>query len=180
MQYSKIENSLYAVPELYILGLLLIFSVVVAFIFWRRSIALEIRLDSQRKDFEERLDKTVKEIQLDERLSAKERLDDYKANSLSVTVHPFVNTEADKGIFTRFTKVEVGYKYQLFVQGFPCFEPHTVVLEKTVHKEVDEKMLDILKQRAQGAAESAVNIPSGGAAKTAITVAKTLIKLVRK
>lgn len=180
MQDTKIENVFYVIPELYILGMLLIFAVIIAIIFWRKSIALEKRLDSQRKNFDEQLHNTVKEVQLDERLSAKERLDDYKANSLSVTVHPFVNTEAEKGIFTRHTKVEIGYKYQLFVQGFPCFEPHTVVLEKTVHKEVDEKMLDILKQKAEGAAEAAVSIPSGGAAKTAINIAKTLIKLARK
>ena len=94
-------------------------------------------------------------------------------------VHPFVNTEAQKGVFTKETKIEIGYKYQLFVQGLPCFEPHTMVLESTVQKEVDQQTLDFLKSKAEQAAEASVLVKGGGAAKTAITISKTVFKLVR-
>lgn len=94
-------------------------------------------------------------------------------------VHPFVNTEGQKEIFTRETKVEIGYKYQLFVQGLPCFEPHTMVLESTTHKEVDQQMIELLKKKAEQAAEAAVLVKSGGTLKTAITIAKTALKLAR-
>ncbi len=162
------------------LSILLIISTLTSYALWRRSIDLENKLNFQRKELESRQEYIIDRVRTDERLLAEQRVEQVKANGLSVIVHPFVNTEADKGIFIRSTKVEVGYKYQLFVQGFPCFEPHTVVLESTVHKEVDQQMLDLLKQKAEGAAEAAVLVPSGGAAKTAITIAKTLIKLARK
>ena len=162
------------------LTLLLLVFIVISYTLWRRSIDLENRLNFQRKEMEQRQENIIDRVRTDERLLAEQRVDQLKANGLSVVVHPFVNTEADKGILIRSTKVEVGYKYQLFVQGFPCFEPHTVVLESTVHKEVDQQMLDLLKQKAEGAAEAAVLLPSGGAAKTAITIAKTIMKLASK
>jgi hypothetical protein len=162
------------------LSLILLVSCAISYVFWLRIIDLENKLDLQKKELESRQEYLIDQARTNERLLAEQRIEEVKANGLSVVVHPFVNTEADKGIFIRSTKVEVGYKYQLFIQGFPCFEPHTVVLESTVHKEVDQQMLDLLKQKAEGAAEAAVQIPSGGAAKTAITIAKTLLKLARK
>ena len=99
-----------------------------------------------------------------------------KTNALSVVVHPFVNTEAKKGVFSREIHAQIGYKYQLFIQGLPCFEPHTMVLESSVHKEVDKRTLEILTKKALQAAEAAIHIKSGGAAKVAITIAKALIK----
>jgi hypothetical protein len=162
------------------LSLMLLVTCAISYAFWRRVIDLENRLNLQKKEHESRQEYLIDQARTNERLLAEQRVEEVKANGLSVVVHPFVNTEADKGIFIRSTKVEVGYKYQLFIQGFPCFEPHTVVLESTVHKEVDQQMLDLLKQKAEGAAEAAVQIPSGGAAKTAITIAKTLLKLARK
>lgn len=162
------------------LSIMLLVSTIISYALWRRSIDLENRLNLQKKEMESRQEYLIDQARTDERLLSEQRLEQVRANGLSVVVHPFVNTEADNGIFMRSTKVEVGYKYQLFIQGFPCFEPHTVVLESTVHKEVDQQMLDLLKQKAEGAAEAAVQIPSGGAAKTAITIAKTLLKLARK
>lgn len=144
----------------------------------------------QRAEHNDSLERAVERAKLDERERARsslqqaeqrfaQTLEDQKNSALSVVVHPFVNTEGQKGIFTRETKVEIGYKYQLFVQGLPCFEPHTMVLESTVHKEVDQKMLDLLKDKAEQAAEAAVLVKGGGVAKTAITIAKTVFKLVR-
>lgn len=144
----------------------------------------------QRVEFSEKLDRDIRsavELEVERAREALQQaeqryaksLEDQKNSSLSVVVHPFVNTEAQKGIFSRETKVEVGYKYQLFVQGLPCFEPHTMVLESTVQKEVDQQALDYFKARAEQAAEAAVLVKGGGAAKTAITIAKTVFKLVR-
>lgn len=44
---------------------------------------------------------------------------------LTVLVHPFVNTSVDKGLIRNSSVIEVGYKYQLLVQGIPGFDPMT-------------------------------------------------------
>lgn len=165
-------------------------SLLFAAVLWRKVQKLENLNLSQRRDFEDRYERAVRQTAEDERARADEALrqaeqrferslEDQKNSALSVVVHPFVNTEGQKGIFTRETKVEIGYKYQLFVQGLPCFEPHTMVLESTTHKEVDQKMIELLTSKAEQAAEAAINAKSGGAMKTAITIAKTAIKLAR-
>lgn len=165
-------------------------SLLIAIYFWRKLVNLEKFSASQQIELQHKLERTVQLAICDERDRAREALqqaeqrfsqslEDQKNSALSVVVHPFVNTEAQKGVFTKETKVEIGYKYQLFVQGLPCFEPHTMVLESTVHKEVDQQTLDFLKTKAEQAAEAAVLVKGGGAAKTAITIAKTVFKLVR-
>lgn len=114
------------------------------------------------KDAEERYERKLKE---------------QSESALSVTVHPFVDTEIEKGVFSKQHKVEIGYKYQLFVQGLPCFEPHAVVVERSVHKEVNEETIEFFKTKALEAAEAAVQIKSGGVASKVISVARTAIKL---
>ena len=108
-----------------------------------------------------------------------QRLQEQGQSARSVTAHPFVSTSTEKGIFSRETTVEIGYKYKLFVQGFPCFEPHSVVVESSVHKEVNEETLDMLKSRALDAAEAAIQIKSGGVASKVISIAKAAIKYAK-
>lgn len=165
-------------------------SLLAAVYFWRKLSHLEKASSLQQSESQHKLERAVQLAIDDERNRAREALqqaeqrfsqtlEDQKNSALSVVVHPFVNTDAQKGMFTKETKIEIGYKYQLFVQGLPCFEPHTMVLESTVQKEVDQQTLDFLKSKAEQAAEAAVLVKGGGAAKTAITIAKTVFKLVR-
>ena len=172
------------------LSVSLVGSLLIAIYFWRKLSNLEETNSLQYIESQRKLERAVQLAIGDERDRAREALqqaeqrfsqtlEDQKNSALSVVVHPFVNTEAQKGVFTKETKVEIGYKYQLFVQGLPCFEPHTMVLESTVQKEVDQETLDFLKSKAEQAAEAAVLVKGGGAAKTAITIAKTVFKLVR-
>ena len=53
------------------------------------------------------------------------------------------------------------------------------MLESTTHKEVDDRMIALLKRKAEQAAESAVLAGSVGTAKTAITIAKAALKVLR-
>jgi len=157
---------------------------------WRRVVDLRSKCETQRREFENELKSAVRDTRQEERERSRQSLDEaesrnetaieeLKKSALSVVVHPFVNTEGKKSLFTRETKVEIGYKYQLFVQGLPCFEPHAMVLESTIHKEVDERMIALLKEKAEKAAESAVLAGAGGTAKTAITIAKAALKVLR-
>jgi hypothetical protein len=91
------------------LTILLLVFIIISYILWRRSIDLDNRLNFQKKEMESRQESLIDRVRTDERLLAEQRVEQVKANGLSVVVHPFVNTEADKGIFIRSTKVEVGY-----------------------------------------------------------------------
>lgn len=107
------------------------------------------------------------------------RLKEQGESALSVTVHPFVDTMVDKGFLSSETKVEVGYKYQLFVNGLPCFEPHAVVIETTTHKKLNEETIELLKGKAVEAAQAAVQLKSGGVATKFISFAKTAVRLAK-
>lgn len=119
----------------------------------------------------------AKQALVDAQSQYERRLAEQSESALSVSVHPFVNTEAEKSLFSKQVKVEVGYKYQLFVQGLPCFEPHSVVVESTTHKEVNEQTIELLKGKAVEAAEAAVQIKGGGVAARVISIAKAAVRL---
>ena len=95
---------------------------------------------------------------------------------LTVVVHPFVNTEVDEGFIKSTTSVEVGYKYQLMIQGIPCMEPHDVVVERQTKVKVDEQAIKAWGEKALALAEAAIQIKGGAAASSLISVAKTVIQ----
>lgn len=97
-------------------------------------------------------------------------------NDITVTLYPFVTTQTKKNWFGKEKSVEIGHRYQLFVRGIPCFEPHTVVVEELIEKEVDEKRLDELKDKAFLLAEAVVNANSAGIAGKFVTIAKAVSK----
>lgn len=107
-----------------------------------------------------------------------ERLREQSQSGLSVTVHPFVNTSKQKGLFTSETLVEVGYKYQLLIQGLPCFEPHTVVVETTREKEVNDETIELLKSKAVELAQLAASAKSGGLS-AAFTIARAAVQRIK-
>lgn len=93
---------------------------------------------------------------------------------LTVTVHPFVDAAEDKGMFKKSTTLEVGYKYQLMVQGIPCMEPHRVVVETQTKVELDDQAIKAFSEKALALAEAAANIKGGGAG-ALISVVKTVV-----
>jgi hypothetical protein len=93
---------------------------------------------------------------------------------LTVTVHPFVDAAEDKGFFKKSTTLEVGYKYQLMVQGIPCMEPHRVVVETQTKVELDDQAIKAFGEKALALAEAAAQIKGGGAG-ALISVAKTVV-----
>ncbi len=105
----------------------------------------------------------------------KDRLDAQSKLGLSVVLYPFVSTVAERSLFTRETKVEVGYKYQLLVQGLPCFEPHVVVVETAQHKEMNEETIELLKSKAVEFAQAAIEAKGGGAANI-FSIAKAAVQ----
>ena len=118
------------------------------------------QLQASLQDAKERYEEQVKKIE----------------SPLTVLVHPFVNTSIEKGLIRNSSVVEVGYKYQLMVQGIPCFPPHDVVVERQSKVEVDEKALAAWSAKALELAEGVSRIGGGGAASALISVAKTVVR----
>lgn len=107
------------------------------------------------------------------------RLKEQNQSAFSVTVHPFVNINRQRGLFAKETLIEVGYKYQLLIQGLPCFEPHTIVVETTKEKEVNDETIELLKTKAVQLAELAANTKSGGTASTIFSIAKAAVQRMK-
>jgi len=86
---------------------------------------------------------------------------DQKAKAFSVVVRPFISQSKDGTIF-KTNSLEIGYQYQLLVNGIPCFEPHIVIEQRTEEKEVNSELIEKLTQVAVNAAKKAVaNTPAG-------------------
>ena len=102
-----------------------------------------------------------------------------KEASLAVTVHPFVNASRQRGLFSSENVIEIGYKYQLLIQGLPCFEPHTVVVETTRQKQVNDEMIELFKSKAVELAQLAANVKTGGASGTLVSIAKAVVQHVK-
>ena len=94
---------------------------------------------------------------------------------LTVVVHPFVNTAVEKALFKKTSRVEIGYKYQLMMQGIPCLEPHSFVVETQTQSEVDAEAIKAFGEKALALAEQAAQVKGGGVAGTLISVAKTVV-----
>ncbi len=94
-------------------------------------------------------------------------------------MQPFVNTARVRGVFTKETLVEVGYKYQLLIQGLPCFEPHTVIVETTKEREVNDEKIELLRSKALEFAEIAAHTKSGGLPGVAVSIAKAVVRRIK-
>lgn len=135
----------------------------------QQSAAHRDALDAEREKLNRRHADQLRTLELkhDDQLKKVE-------SPLTVTVHPFVDAAEDKGMFKKSTTLEVGYKYQLMVQGIPCMEPHRVVVETQTKVELDDQAIKAFSEKALALAEAAANIKGGGAG-ALISVAKTVV-----
>jgi hypothetical protein len=96
---------------------------------------------------------------------------DQKAKAFSVVVRPYVCQTKDGTLFKTYS-LEIGYQYQLVVNGIPCFEPHIVIEQRTDEKEVNTELIERITQIAITTARKAVaSTPAGNL----ITVLDSLI-----
>jgi hypothetical protein len=111
---------------------------------------------------------------------AKERLRaEYELQSklFSVQISPLVKITEDKGLFSSEFKSEVGYQYQLLINGIPAFQPHVIVERLETRKEVNEENIRELMGAAKQIAEGAIDMylgANGQFAKLALPVLKRI------
>jgi hypothetical protein len=96
---------------------------------------------------------------------------DQRAKAFSVIIRPYVCQTKGGTIFKTYS-LEIGYQYQLVVNGIPCFEPHVVIEQRTEEKEVNVELIERITQVAIATARKAVaNTPAGNL----ITVLDSLV-----
>ena len=70
------------------------------------------------------------------------RLNTKTENDLTVVAFPYKEEHGDDGWVSDDRVAKIGYQYQLFVKGIPCFEPHKVTLETLTKKEVSSEKIE--------------------------------------
>jgi hypothetical protein len=50
--------------------------------------------------------------------------------------------DVSSGMFHTRKEINIGYKYQLFVKGMPCFEPHVQIHEKLVISQLNKENVE--------------------------------------
>lgn len=84
-----------------------------------------------------------------------------KAKAFAVIVRPYVS-QTKEGSFFKSYNLEIGYQYQLLVNGIPCFEPHVVIEQRTEEKEMNTELIEKVTEIAVNTAKKAVsNTPAG-------------------
>lgn len=87
--------------------------------------------------------------QMSEKISSYEReLESFRKNGLSVVTYPYKEEHGENGFFSDERRAEVGYKYQVFVAGVPCFEAHKVVIDVFSKKQVNVERIEQAMQQA--------------------------------
>jgi hypothetical protein len=71
---------------------------------------------------------------------------DEARREMSIVAYPYENVEGDDGWVVDDRLAEIGYQYQLFIKGIPCFTPHAVITKRVHKKEVNQEKLAGLRK----------------------------------
>jgi hypothetical protein len=88
---------------------------------------------------------------------------DEKSKAFSVTVRPYIKKIKDDGFLKKMNRLQVGYQYQLQINGIPCFDPHVVIEQHYEEREVNQEVIERMTRLALEAARTAVAIQAGPA-----------------
>lgn len=92
---------------------------------------------------------TEARTQLTERAAFLERERELaKKSELSVVMFPYTEEHGENGFFSDERRAEIGYKYQIFVAGVPCFDAHKIPIDVFSKKEVTPEKIEYAMQTA--------------------------------
>lgn len=86
---------------------------------------------------------------------------DKKGKIFSVSIRPYVKTIKNSGVFYDDYSSDVGYQYQLLVNGIPAFSPHIIVEKTEAVSDFKEENMKYLIEQAKEAAKIAVKVYLG-------------------
>jgi hypothetical protein len=125
-----------------------------------------LELTTKQKEFDETLRSECKRVADDARDQARMQFEQQQ-KLFSVKVSPYVEVKEVGTYLTSKYERQIGYQYQLLVNGIPAFKPHVIVestefIAKTKDENI-EKLADRAAQVAQQAAQGAIETFLGGA-----------------
>lgn len=104
-----------------------------------------------------------------------------KESGLTLVTYPYKDEHGKDGVIFDERRVEIGYKYQLFVNGTPCFQPHIVVTDTLTKKDINGERIDYALQRATEMVLQLSELhPAIKALKSGNDVVSTIQKIVSK
>ena len=71
-----------------------------------------------------------------------------KKSELSVVMFPYKEEHGENGFFSDERRAEIGYKYQIFVAGVPCFDAHKIPIDVLSKKQVTPEKIEYAMQTA--------------------------------
>jgi hypothetical protein len=99
---------------------------------------------------------------------------DAKQQTLSADIYPFSDTVRESGVLTKTTDIEVGFQYQLMINGIPCLNPHRIVIETLKEKKLDAERIEQIKNQALKLAETYASAKFGGIPTTIRDIVKKM------
>ena len=114
--------------------------------------------------------------------SAQERLRaeyELQTKLFSVKISPHVLVTEDNGMFSSSCRTEIGYQYQLLVNGIPAFQPHIVIECSEDRKEVNEESIKQLTNAAQQIASGAIDTYLGATGGAFVRLAQPIAAIAR-
>ena len=100
-------------------------------------------------------------------------LEKAKENELSVVAFTFKDETGDGGLVMDTRTAVIGYQYQLFIKGIPCFEPLKVPLQTLSKKDISPEKIEKALSQALGVVEAIA------AKHPAIQIAKSAQKVIK-
>ena len=104
-----------------------------------------------------------------------------RESGLTLVTYPYKIEHGENGMIFDERRVEIGYKYQLFVNGAPCFQPHVVPTDTLTKKEINgERISNALQQATDMVMQLSELHPAIKALKSSNEVTATVQKLITK
>jgi hypothetical protein len=101
-----------------------------------------------------------------------------QSKMFSVQISPFVEIIEDKGLIRSTYSSEVGYQYQLLVNGIPVFQPHVIAERSEVRKEISPEKVKELALLATEMATKAIDTYLGGSGQAFGKLAPLIVKQI--
>lgn len=138
-----------------------------------------MQLADQRNEFAIRLQAEKEQAATEAR--DKQRAEyELQAKLFSVKISPYVQFLTDKGFFKDTHEANIGYQYQLLVNGIPAFQPHIVVERHENFQQIDPEIKKMFLATAQTCAEVAVTTYLGASPQFAKLAPEVIDEQIKK
>jgi hypothetical protein len=119
-------------------------------------------------------------ISISIKTDTRKRIPNHLKQNFEVQIFPW-KEETETSHFFKKHELKIGYKYQLFINGIPCFEPHVQIHETLVVNKLDKDNIQIAINGLQSTISALASIhPSVKAVGDCNDIANSLLGLIPK